>query len=345
MAQNISLLGASYPDVPAVNLPKTGGGTAKFTDVTDTTASASDVASGKYFYTASGVKTQGSIGTGSATPPSSISDTGASISASSGSGTLIFQKTVTSTPVVTAGLISSGTSGNTQITLSATATLQGATTYHPSASDQTISKSCWLTGAQTIKAVTTTNLTAANIKSGVTVKVGDSTDDDCVTSVTGTYTGGGATNVAIGTFTTSSASGTQNVTLSYTGSGYPVMVNICVDEGAYNSSGTFYGTVKRYAVACFTANKANNTAPTYATSGANNQAYVIQTYKSSTSTASTLTRGADTAANFFTSTAPSAAGSGCVRMSSKTNLVVYVAANSYGLMPSTVYRYQVVYSS
>ena len=59
MAQNITLLGASYSDVPSVTLPKTGGGTASFTDVTDTTAAASDVASGKYFYTSAGVRTQG----------------------------------------------------------------------------------------------------------------------------------------------------------------------------------------------------------------------------------------------------------------------------------------------
>lgn len=59
MAQNITLWGASYSNVPSVNLPKTGGGTASFTDVTDTTAAASDVATGKYFYTASGVRTQG----------------------------------------------------------------------------------------------------------------------------------------------------------------------------------------------------------------------------------------------------------------------------------------------
>lgn len=32
MAQNITLLGASYPDVPSVVLPKTGGGTAEFYD-------------------------------------------------------------------------------------------------------------------------------------------------------------------------------------------------------------------------------------------------------------------------------------------------------------------------
>ena len=33
MAKNISLLGADYPDVPAVTLPQTGGGTATFYDV------------------------------------------------------------------------------------------------------------------------------------------------------------------------------------------------------------------------------------------------------------------------------------------------------------------------
>ena len=59
MAQNITLLGASYSAVPAVRLPKTGGGTADFTDVSDTTAAAADVASGKYFYTAAGVRTAG----------------------------------------------------------------------------------------------------------------------------------------------------------------------------------------------------------------------------------------------------------------------------------------------
>lgn len=51
MAQNITLLGASYSDVPAVTLPKTGGGTAKFTDVTDSTLTqASDLMSGVTAY-------------------------------------------------------------------------------------------------------------------------------------------------------------------------------------------------------------------------------------------------------------------------------------------------------
>lgn len=66
MAQNITLQGASYSDVPSVLLPKTGGGQASFVDITDTTATASDVASGKYFYTAAGAKVEGTASAGGA---------------------------------------------------------------------------------------------------------------------------------------------------------------------------------------------------------------------------------------------------------------------------------------
>lgn len=59
MAQNVTVQGASFSAVPGVTLPKTGGGSATFYDVSDTTAAASDVATGKYFYTAAGVRTQG----------------------------------------------------------------------------------------------------------------------------------------------------------------------------------------------------------------------------------------------------------------------------------------------
>lgn len=59
MAQDISIWGATYEDVAAVELPKSGGGTATFTDVSDTTADASEVISGKVFYSSGGVRSVG----------------------------------------------------------------------------------------------------------------------------------------------------------------------------------------------------------------------------------------------------------------------------------------------
>lgn len=64
MAQNITLLGASYSDCPAVLLPKTGGGTARFDDCTVVTATASDVASGKIFVSSNGTITTGTASGG-----------------------------------------------------------------------------------------------------------------------------------------------------------------------------------------------------------------------------------------------------------------------------------------
>ena len=77
MAQNITIMGASYSAVPAVTLPKTGGGTARFDDASVTTAAAADVASGKVFVASNGTITTGSLAfstihTGSSTPSSSL---------------------------------------------------------------------------------------------------------------------------------------------------------------------------------------------------------------------------------------------------------------------------------
>ena len=64
MAQNITLMGASYTDVPAVMLPKTGGGEARFTDITPTTATDSDVASGKVYFKSDGTQSTGTASGG-----------------------------------------------------------------------------------------------------------------------------------------------------------------------------------------------------------------------------------------------------------------------------------------
>lgn len=54
MAQNVIINGVTYANVPEVNIPKSGGGTAKFYDTANADISASDVLTGKTAYGASG---------------------------------------------------------------------------------------------------------------------------------------------------------------------------------------------------------------------------------------------------------------------------------------------------
>ena len=54
MAQSVVINGVTYSDVPEVNIPKSGGGTAKFYDTAGANASAGDILTGKTAYGASG---------------------------------------------------------------------------------------------------------------------------------------------------------------------------------------------------------------------------------------------------------------------------------------------------
>lgn len=65
MAQNLTIAGASYSDVPAVNIAKNGGGIATFTDVSDSTVTPETLAEGITAYNAAGefITGTGSLGT------------------------------------------------------------------------------------------------------------------------------------------------------------------------------------------------------------------------------------------------------------------------------------------
>jgi len=196
MAKNVVINGVTYQNVPSVEIPLSGSsGIAEFVDTSDATLDGGGkMLSGVTAY-ADGTKYTGSIASksgsdisasgdtvtvpagyyasqqtkavagGSATPAATISGTSASLS--TGSNTLTLSKTISNTPQVTAGYVSSGTAGNSSVSLTASVTTKAAATITPGTSDQTIASGTYLTGAQTISG--DADLVASNIKSGVSI--------------------------------------------------------------------------------------------------------------------------------------------------------------------------------
>ena len=65
MAQNVIINGVTYQNVPEVDIPLSGGGTAKFMDTSDANAAAGEILSGKTAYV-NGTKITGQISSKSA---------------------------------------------------------------------------------------------------------------------------------------------------------------------------------------------------------------------------------------------------------------------------------------
>jgi hypothetical protein len=129
---------------------------------TDLTASGATVTVPAGYYSTQATK---SVTSGSATAPASISGTAATVS--TGTNTLTLTKTVSVTPSVTAGYVSSGTAGNSSVSLTANVTTKGAATITPTTSNQTIASGTYLTGTQTIAG--DANLVGSNIISGKSI--------------------------------------------------------------------------------------------------------------------------------------------------------------------------------
>lgn len=196
MSKTVQIRNVVYSDVPSVNIPLSPGpGTAEFFDTSDATldgggkmldgvtayangtkytgtiqsktssdlsASGATVTAPAGYYASQATK---SVPSGSATAPATISGTSASVS--TGTNTLTLSKTVSVTPSVSAGYVSSGTAGNSAVSLTASVTTKGAATITPGTSNQTIASGTYLTGTQTISG--DANLVASNIVSGKTI--------------------------------------------------------------------------------------------------------------------------------------------------------------------------------
>ena len=154
-----------------------------------------------------------SVDIGSVSAPSYIDESGATIYASGNTLTL-GKYAVTNSPTIAAGYVSSATNTETDINLSATANILTAGTITPTTTAQTIPANTWIKGAQTIEGIVCSNLTAGNIKKDVVVKIGTATDDDSVTTITGTLVSGGGVGTllnttSLGAFNTTSTTATD----------------------------------------------------------------------------------------------------------------------------------------
>ena len=159
---------STTPTVSAGYVSSATASTATVALTASVTVNPTPTASGKTVTIPAGYyssQTTKDVSTGTATAPASISGTSATVS--TGTNTLTLTKTVSVTPSVTAGYISSGTAGNSSVSLTASVTTKAAATYTPTTTNQTINSGTYLTGAQTISG--DANLVAANIKSGTSI--------------------------------------------------------------------------------------------------------------------------------------------------------------------------------
>lgn len=189
-----------------------------------------------------------------------------------------------------------------------------------------------------------TTATASDVASGKIFLANDGT------ITTGTASGGGgASNVVTGTFKGTTTGAAMDVTLNYSGSGYPVVVVICPTEGTYNSTiGTFYNLIQMYASDYFVAIKTiMNATPSYQTiSSAENGCSIYSRYKNSPSNATNYSGTAQQNYNFYTGTdASGSAAYYIVRFKTNTKMSVFIASTQYGFAQNIEYTYRVIYSS
>lgn len=103
MAQNVIINGVTYQNVPEVDIPKSGGGTAKFYDTAGADVSAGDVLTGKTAFGATG-SVSGSMPNNGAT--------GGSISTKAGTVTIPAGYTSGGTVALASGAVSDLIAGN-----------------------------------------------------------------------------------------------------------------------------------------------------------------------------------------------------------------------------------------
>lgn len=175
----------------------------------DLTASGATVTVPSGYYSAQASKT---VASGSVTAPTSIGGTAATVT--TGTNTLTLSKTVSVTPNVTAaGYISSGTAGNSSVSLTASISTRSSSDLTVSGATVTVPSGYYSANAS--KAVATGTAGTPTATKG-TVSNHSVTVRPSVTNTTGYITGGTKTGTGVSVSASELVSGTYNVTSSGT---------------------------------------------------------------------------------------------------------------------------------
>ena len=200
-------------------------------DSTDLTVSGATVSVPAGYYASAASK---SVSSGSATGPTSLSGSSATIT--TGTNTITLTKTgVTTTPTVSAGYISSATASTATVALTASVTVDPT----PTVSGATVTIPAGYYSAQTTKSVATGTVTAPSSISGTSSALTYNTQNNTLTltktvSVTPSVTTAGY--VSSGTAGNSSVSLTGTVSTIYpTRTITPTTTNITIASGSYNA--------------------------------------------------------------------------------------------------------------
>lgn len=158
--------------------------------------------------------------------------------------------------------------------------------------------------------------------------------------------GSGVKNYVEGTFIYDSG-GTKTLNIPYNGNGYPILIDIHVSDGMYDTTSGWYSLVSQYKVGQYSFVKGIiNTAPDYNSSTYDiNSGLAMVCYKNSTSDATTYAFNPYNTTQVFTSSSPSASYVNReVTMQNATQMKLAVGQTQYSFAMNIEYTYHIVYS-
>lgn len=194
---------------------------------------------------------------------------------------------------------------------------------------------------------TSVTVSASELVSGSETKTANGTYDVTNLAQLVVNVAGGTSNAVTGTFKGTTTGAAIDVTLDYSGTGYPVAVVIYPAEGPYNSTtGTFYNSTQRYASQMYIVLKSEaTTAPSYESTGSKNYGTILNRYKNSTSNATSYNAAASSGTNTWWDTAATSGSTSIVKIRTAKKMSVFIASNSYGFLANIDYKYWVMYSA